>query len=84
LFHRFAAPFRAIYFRRYAVRLFVRTAPPSFPSWDAALAWVWMRNLHAGMGIPIDKIEYRRGEMEWAFRATNVPAPRFHLRGSCS
>jgi hypothetical protein len=25
-----------------------------------------MRNLHPGMSIPIDKIEYRRGEMKQA------------------
>jgi hypothetical protein len=32
-----------------------------------------MRNLLSSMGIPIDKIEYRRGEMERAFSAANVP-----------
>jgi hypothetical protein len=34
-----------------------------------------MRNLQSSMGIPIDKIEYRRNEMERAFPAANVPAP---------
>src|SRR5258708_5424271 len=34
-----------------------------------------MRNLHSSMGIPIDKIEYRRGEMGRVFPAANVPAP---------
>lgn len=34
-----------------------------------------MRNLHSRMTIPIDKIEYRRSEMERAFPAANVPAP---------
>jgi hypothetical protein len=33
------------------------------------------RNLHSSMGVPIDKIEYRRGEMERTFPSGNVPAP---------
>jgi hypothetical protein len=34
-----------------------------------------MWNLHSSMGIPTDKIEHRRGEMERAFPAANVPTP---------
>jgi hypothetical protein len=45
------------------------------PIWSDDIHAEWMRNLHAGMGIPIDKIEYRRHEMERAFPAANVPAP---------
>jgi hypothetical protein len=35
----------------------------------------WMRNLHSGMGLLNDKIEFRRGEMERAFPAANAPVP---------
>jgi hypothetical protein len=45
------------------------------PIWSDDIHAEWMRNLHSSMGIPIDKIEYRRGEMERAFPAANVPAP---------
>jgi hypothetical protein len=45
------------------------------PIWSDEIHAEWMRNLHSSMGIPVDKIEYRRGEMEWAFPAANVPAP---------
>jgi predicted nucleic acid-binding protein len=45
------------------------------PIWSDDIHAEWMRNLHSSMGIPIDKIEYRRGEMERAFPAASVPAP---------
>ena len=45
------------------------------PIWSDDIHAEWMRNLHSGMGIPVDKIEYRRGEMERAFPEANVPAP---------
>jgi predicted nucleic acid-binding protein len=45
------------------------------PIWSDDIHAEWMRNLGAKIGIPIDKIEYRRGEMEKAFPAANVPAP---------
>jgi hypothetical protein len=45
------------------------------PIWSADIHAEWMLNLHSSMGIPIDKNEYRRGEMESAFPAPNVPAP---------
>jgi hypothetical protein len=55
------------------------SAPPEAkafePIWSGDNHAEWMRNLHSGMGIPIDKIGYRRGEMERAFPAANVPAP---------
>lgn len=44
------------------------------PIWSDDIHAEWMRNLNASMGIPIDKIEYRRGEMERAFPAANVGA----------
>ena len=45
------------------------------PIWSDAIDAEWMRNPHSSMGIPIDKIEYWRGEMERAFPAANVPEP---------
>ncbi len=45
------------------------------PIWSDDIHAEWMRNLHARMGIPIDKVEYRRGEKEQAFPEANVPAP---------
>jgi PIN domain len=45
------------------------------PLWSDDIHVEWMRNLHSRVGIPIDKIEYRRGEMERAFPAANVAAP---------
>jgi len=45
------------------------------PIWSHEIHAEWMRNLRSSKGIPIDKIEYRRGEMERAFPAANVPAP---------
>jgi PIN domain len=45
------------------------------PIWSDDIHAEWMWNLNSSMGIPIDKIEYRRGEMERAFPAANVPAP---------
>lgn len=45
------------------------------PIWSDDIHAEWMRNLHSSMGIPIDKLEYRRGEMERAFPAANVSAP---------
>ena len=47
------------------------------PIWSDDIHAEWMRNLHSSMGIPTDKIEYRRGEMERAFPAANVPEPPF-------
>ncbi len=44
------------------------------PIWSDDIHAEWMRNLHSDMGIPLDKIEYRHGEMEKAFPAANVPA----------
>jgi hypothetical protein len=44
------------------------------PIWPDNIHSEWMRTLHARMRIPIDKIEYRRGEMEKAFPAANVAA----------
>jgi predicted nucleic acid-binding protein len=44
------------------------------PIWSDDIHAEWMRNLHASMGISLDKIEYRRDEMERAFPAANVPA----------
>src|ERR1019366_8166052 len=45
------------------------------PIWSDDIHAEWMRNLHSSMGIPIDNIEYGRGEMERGFPAANVPAP---------
>lgn len=45
------------------------------PIWSDDIHVEWMRSLHSSMGIPIDKIEYRPGEMERAFPAANVPVP---------
>jgi predicted nucleic acid-binding protein len=42
------------------------------PIWSDNIHSEWMRTLHARMRVPIDKIEYRRGEMEKAFPAANV------------
>jgi hypothetical protein len=45
------------------------------PIWSDDIHAEWIRNLHSSIDIPIDKIEYRRGEMERAFPLANVPAP---------
>lgn len=45
------------------------------PVWSDDIHAEWMRNLDASMGIPPDKIDYRRREMERAFPVANVPAP---------
>jgi predicted nucleic acid-binding protein len=42
------------------------------PIWSDDIHAEWMRTLHAKIGIPLDKIEYRRGEMERAFPTANV------------
>jgi predicted nucleic acid-binding protein len=44
------------------------------PIWSDDIHAEWMTNLHASMGIPRDKIAYRRREMERAFPVANVPA----------
>jgi hypothetical protein len=44
------------------------------PIWSDDIHVEWMRNLHSSMGIPIEKINYRRSEMERAFLVANVPA----------
>jgi predicted nucleic acid-binding protein len=44
------------------------------PIWSDEIHAEWMRNLHSRMGIPIEKVEYRRDEMERAFPAANVAA----------
>jgi hypothetical protein len=44
------------------------------PIWSDDIHTEWKRNLHAGMRIPIAKIDYRRQEMEKAFPVANVPA----------
>jgi hypothetical protein len=58
-----------------AVLLHLTEAKAFEPIWSDDIHAEWMRNLLSSMGIPIDKIEYRRGEMERAFSAANVPAP---------
>jgi len=45
------------------------------PVWSDDIHLEWMRNLHASRGIPVEKIAYRRDEMESAFPTANVPAP---------
>jgi PIN domain len=42
------------------------------PVWSEAIHAEWMANLNTSMGIPADRIEYRRGEMERAFPAASV------------
>jgi PIN domain len=44
------------------------------PIWSDDIHAEWMTNLHASMGIPRDRIAYRRREMERAFPVANVPA----------
>jgi predicted nucleic acid-binding protein len=44
------------------------------PIWSDDIHAEWMRNLHSSMGIPTEKIAYRRSEMERAFPVANVPA----------
>lgn len=44
------------------------------PVWSDEIHAEWMRNLHARMGIPVEKITYRRDEMEKAFPVANVAA----------
>jgi hypothetical protein len=44
------------------------------PIWSDTIHAEWMRNLHSRMGIPIEKIRYRRSEMEKAFPVATVPA----------
>jgi PIN domain len=56
-----------------AVLLNLTEAKAFEPIWSDDIHAEWMRNLLSSMGIPIDKIEYRRGEMERAFSAANVP-----------
>ena len=43
------------------------------PMWSDEIHAEWMRNLQSGMSVPLDKIQYRLGEMEKAFPAANVP-----------
>lgn len=45
------------------------------PIWSDAIHAEWMRNLHASMGIPHDRIAYRHDQMERAFPVANIPAP---------
>ena len=45
------------------------------PLWSDAIHAEWMTNLHARLGIPAGKVEYRRGQMEQAFPAANVATP---------
>ena len=45
------------------------------PLWSDAIHAEWTRNLHARLGIPAGKVEYRRGQMERAFPAANVATP---------
>ena len=45
------------------------------PIWSDDIHAEWMRNLHSSVGIPVEKIEYRRGEMERAFPVANVSTP---------
>jgi hypothetical protein len=54
--------------------LHVAEAKAFEPIWTDDIHEEWMRNLHSSMGIPIDKIEYRRSEMERAFPVANVVA----------
>ncbi len=58
-----------------AVLLHLAEEKPFEPLWSDDIHAEWMRDLHSRMGILIDKIEYRRGEMERAFLAANVPVP---------
>ncbi len=44
------------------------------PIWSDDIHAEWMTNLHASMGIPRDRIAYRRREMETAFPVANVSA----------
>ena len=44
------------------------------PIWSDDIHAEWMMNLHASMGIPRDRIAYRRHEMERAFPVANIPA----------
>jgi hypothetical protein len=44
------------------------------PIWSDDMHAEWTRNLHASMGIPRDRIAYRRREMERAFPVANVSA----------
>ena len=42
------------------------------PLWSDAIHAEWTMNLHARLGIPAGKVEYRRSQIERAFPATNV------------
>jgi hypothetical protein len=44
------------------------------PIWSEQIHVEWRGNLATSMGIPSDRIEYRRAEMEKAFPAANVLA----------
>lgn len=46
------------------------------PVWSLIIHDEWMRNLHARMQIPMDRLEYRRSEMDRAFPgAVCAPEP---------
>ncbi|MBP2229696.1 hypothetical protein J2847_002995 [Azospirillum agricola] len=44
------------------------------PVWSDAIHAEWIRNVHARHGIPLEKLEYRRSEMERSFQAANCAA----------